>query len=254
MKRLIIALSAILAMMTGFAYADGAKLARDGGEVVISDKDKQEYIRNAQEKLKATFIRMNVTDFGESPIPGIYEVVTGNRVIYFHPEKEMLIFGEIYTKNGKSLTQARLQQEQKRRVAKLDLSDALVIGNGPKNIIEFSDPECPYCQKFHAYAKKSEDKITRYIIFTPIRQLHPNAHKKAVHVLCSENKEQALDDVFSNRLNYGQLTTCREGEELLARHEQVSSQFGVSATPTLVLGDSVVTGFNQARIAQFINQ
>lgn len=207
-----------------------------------------------QDIVSTTFSVIKANEFTQSPIPGIYELVTNGKVIYFQPEKEIMIFGEMYSKEGVSLTQERLREVDAVRIGGLDLKDALVIGSGPKKIIEFTDPECGYCKNFHAYSKTVEPSVTRYIFFTPMAKLHPEGHKKAIHILCSENKEIALNDVYGNRIDDSDLLHCDSGQVMLNRHQQISEQFGVQGTPTFVLENTVITGFNQAQIAQFIYQ
>jgi len=46
--------------------------------------------------------------------------------------------------------------------ADLDLSKALVIGNGPKTVIEFTDPDCPFCRKAASYFANRTD-VTKYV-------------------------------------------------------------------------------------------
>ncbi len=216
--------------------------------------DQKMTLDDAQKKMQATFSKLSVTDFRESEIPGLYAMIAGNRVVYYQPEKEVLIFGEVYSKDGRSLTQEYLQSQQAKKVASLPLKDALVIGNGPKKIIEFTDPDCPYCQRLHAYLKNHEKEVTRYIFFSPLRQLHPDSPQKVVHILCAKDKQAAFDAVYSGKVAPTELKQCDDGTKQLQAHETVSSQFGVSGTPMLVVEGSVITGFQEARLAQYLNQ
>lgn len=225
------------------------------GLTATANADDNAKIKAAQEKLQATFSNLTISDFSPSVIPGMYEVVGSGKVIYFYPEKELIVFGEIYDKEGHSLTQEKLQQVAMKNIEKVPLASALKIGNGPKKVIEFTDPDCPYCQRFHAYSKKVAKDITRYVFFSPIEAIHPNAGQKAVHVLCSPDPEAALDELFSGNkpVPAELLRNCPEGRAKLKVHTTVSTQFGVNGTPTLVIDNSVVTGFQQERIAQLIS-
>jgi len=210
-------------------------------------------IDEAQKRLQTTYSRLTFTDFREGPIPGLFEIVAGNRVIYYQPQMEILIFGELFSKDGRSLTQEYLTSQQEKKIATIPLDQALVIGNGPKKIIEFTDPDCPYCQRLHAFLKDHAKEVTRYVFFSPIRGLHPDSPQKVVHILCSKDKAASMDAVYSGKVAPTELTKCEEGEKLEAKQEAISTQFGVGGTPMLVLDNSVVTGFQEARIAQFIN-
>ena len=76
-------LCTMLALTSGIAFAD----------------DQEQYVKDAQEKLKATFQNLTVNDFKPSPVEGLFEINIGGRVVYFHPEAEVLIFGEIFSKH-----------------------------------------------------------------------------------------------------------------------------------------------------------
>lgn len=205
---------------------------------------------DAQAKLQASFGNLRVTDFRESPIEGIYQLTTGTRVIYYHPAQEFLIFGEIYNKDGRSLTRDYLDAHSRERIAELPLEQAIRIGTGRHRVIEFTDPDCPYCRKLDAFL--DEQDVTRYLFFAPQTARHPDARRKAIHVLCSEAPDAALSDLYGDTTAPHALVDCARGTERLQRHEKVSAAFGVSATPTLVLKNSVITGFVPGRIAQLL--
>jgi len=216
-----------------------------------SAETEKDVVNNMKDRFQATFTEMKVIDFRESEIPGVYEIANTDQIIYYYPEKELLFFGQMFNKDGTSLTEERLAQLKSNKLDGLNLDDAIVIGNGSKEIVEFTDPDCPYCRKFHEYAKDKD--LKRYVFFTPLDQLHPSAHKKAVHVLCSDNKEKAYEDIYENKVGFEAMNDCEKGRDLLKVHRQVSSEFGVQGTPTLAWEGSVVTGFNKERVAQYVN-
>lgn len=218
-----------------------------------SAEAKAQFIHDAQEKLQQTFSQLKILGFSESPIAGIYEIMMPGKIMYYYPDKELLIFGEIYTKEGKSLTKEKIASLQAGKIKELPLEEAIVIGSGDKTIIEFTDPDCPYCKKFNSYIE-GKDNVKRLVFFTPLDQLHPESHLKAIHVLCSEDKAKALNDIFTSKVPRGELLSCEAGKKKLARHKEISGQFGVQATPTLAWEGSVHTGFQQAQLAQYVNQ
>ena len=65
---------------------------------------------NNSDKIKANLIKTfpnlkNIGDIRESPLKGLYEVSAGDQVFYFSPDG-FLMFGEIWSKEGKNLTAA----------------------------------------------------------------------------------------------------------------------------------------------------
>ena len=59
----------------------------------------------ALKSLQQSFTNSKIQDFRKAPIEGLYEVtLDGAQVIYFAPEDDVLIFGEIYSRDGRSLT------------------------------------------------------------------------------------------------------------------------------------------------------
>lgn len=220
-------------------------------------------IMQAKNKLKNILVKDKFTNFEKSPVKGLYQAQITEKVIYFSPEQELIIFGEVLTKNGVSLTRRALDQWQSEKLAKLDLSSALIVGNGPVEIIEFTDPDCPFCQRFsnwieeveHNYQLKNNKSLfTRKVILTPIASLHPDAHKEAEHVLCSEQSKQsqALTDVLNNKVDQANLLNCESGKDQLAKHDALAQQYGVTGTPLLIVAGSVVNGFDKLRLEKII--
>ena len=176
-----------------------------------------------------------------------------------------MFLGEVYTNNGVSLSAQTRKRWQSERVANLDLSAALVIGTGVLEMIKFTDTDCTFCLRFNQWIstinnaykdKHNKDLVTRKIVLTPIDQLHPNAHKEAVHILCQspENYEVALRQTLESKLSFAEMDACQQGKALLKKHRKIAKQLGVSATPTLVINGQVIQGFNQQKLAAVIKQ
>lgn len=225
-------------------------------------KDIQNLIKK---QFKATFKQTTFTNFEPAPINFWYQAEINNQVVYFSPTQALIFLGEVYNNNGISLSAQARKKWQSRRVANLDVSAALVIGTGPIEIIEFTDTDCPFCQRFNqwisainnAYKNKhNQDLFTRKIVLTPIDQLHPNAHKEAVHILCQspENYETALRQTLEAKISFAEMDTCQKGKALLKKHREIAKQLGVSATPTLVINGQIIQGFNQKKLEAVIKQ
>lgn len=224
-----------------------------GVHIVAQGDETAERTVNALEKLRSNFIDLPVTDFGPGPIAGLYEFLSDGSVLYYNAGQNLLFVGDIYSSDGRSLTAARLAALQSASIESLPLELALKIGDGKKRIVEFTDPECPYCQAYHKYVRGREGELARYIFFYPLSDIHPRAIAAAVHILCAEDKQKAFIDVYERKINFTDLTECAEGKDMLARHVAIGNRAGVRSTPTLMLGDGkLVAGFDQAGIAEFL--
>ena len=122
-----------------------------------------------------------------------------DKLIYYHPEKELLILGEIWTKDGRSLTAVRRAELAADLFDEIPTEHGLVIGpeNGTE-IVEFTDPDCPYCRRYNAFAQEPGQIPIRRVVFFDTRA-HPNAKTKAVHILCSSDQQQAFLDVYAGK-------------------------------------------------------
>ena len=104
----------------------------------------------------------------------------------------------------------------------IDLSKALVIGNGPQKVIEFTDPDCPFCRKAAAYFHNRRD-ITRYVFFNPLA-MHPNARKKVQYILSSPEKTRLYHEVMSgliDRMDAQNLPVTASGVKLQEEQQAI---------------------------------
>lgn len=218
-------------------------------------EEPERVLKEAEGKLKETFKNMPIDSFKESVIPGLYEVVTGTQVIYFSP-KGYLFFGEIWdAENGKSITAERRQEIESKKVKTIPADKAIRIGKGPKKVIEFSDPDCPYCRRASEFFDKRDD-VTRYVFFVPLRQLHPNAEKKAKFILCSKDTEKTYKEVYSGKYDKEDVVIPKDCEEtsskMLKEMEAIAASVGVTGTPLFYIEGQKVMGANIPEIEKIL--
>ena len=206
-----------------------------------------------KENLMKSFPNLRVDDFREAPLKGLYEITAGEQVFYFSPEG-YLFFGEIWTKGGKNLTVEQREKITAERIKNLPLDKALKIGAGPKKIIEFTDPDCPYCRKVDTFLAKRTD-VTRYIYFVPLRTIHPDAEKKARYILAHANREQAFHEVFTGTLDGKPVPVAAGVQQThLAEMEKIAARLGVRGTPALWIEGAPVNGADLQRISGLLDQ
>ena len=137
----------------------------------------------------------------------------------------------------------------------IDLSKALVVGNGPKKVIEFTDPDCPYCRKAAAYFAKRTD-VTSYIFFTPLAK-HPQAKRKAQFILSHRNQTQAYHEVMSGRHDNtasDKLPITDNGIKRLEQQQAIAKASRIEATPTFMLFGRIVEGFDLMMIEELLGK
>lgn len=135
--------------------------------------------------------------------------------------------------------------------------------NAPVTLIEYSDPDCPFCQRFHPIMKKllaSYNGKVRWVYRHFPLSIHPNAQEKAQASECADELGGAdtfwkfTDQLLENNpdvtelsgiaetlgLNKQAFTTCVKSgkyKKLVSEHMDGGTLAGVSGTPqTFVLG------------------
>jgi thiol:disulfide interchange protein DsbC len=202
-----------------------------------------------QSKLKNS----HITKVNESILPGIYEVQSGVNVFYYHLEKELIIFGEIYSVDGKNLTSSSKQTAQISSLS--DISDNIAITLGDSNavnhIVEFTNPDCGYCRKFHKFIHDVEEPIKRSIIFTVGNNL--KAQAKAEHLICSTDPQ--IFETDYNRIMNGEtfeFKTCEGAKDKLAAHQTIARNMRVEGTPVLFVNNVRVDGANLNKVRNLL--
>lgn len=188
-------------------------------------------------------------EVGQSNIKGLVEIYVQGKLMYFDIESQLLFIGEIYDKNGVSLTKATLKQKSLEKLATLPkVHIVLNGGKGFRKVVEFTDPDCPYCRKANQFFSEMNNAVERHIYFDT--RIHPSAKNKVIHILCAKDKEKAFHAAYTNQLT--KYDYCEEGAALAEQHQQASIEMAVSGTPTFYVGDNLIRGFDRQKLADFL--
>lgn len=216
------------------------------------EPDLSELVRSAEAQLHQSFANLQFEDFAPSPVHGpLFQASAGGRILYYAPESDHLLFATIYDKNGVNLTSLSQDAAARARLKDLDQSQALLIGpQGAPLVIEFTDPDCPYCRALDRFwaAKAAEGKPVRRQIYF-VSGIHPEAASKAEHILCAKDREAAFRATYAGEPPKP-LIRCADGAAQVQAHAQAVKSMGISGTPTLILDGQIISGFSQAWLAR----
>ena len=170
--------------------------------------------------------------------------------------------------------QAKAPQTQEGRASrvKLNLEGFAMLGSkeAPLTIVEFTDYQCPFCQRFHATSfgdlKKNyidTGKVRFYSRDLPL-DFHPNAMRAAEAARCASDQGQfwklrdvmvanpdkldmnsLLADAADLKMNLDTFRACMESEKYknaVQTDVMEAVKIGANGTPTFVIGKSTSGG------------
>jgi thiol:disulfide interchange protein DsbC len=214
-----------------------------------------------EKKLKESFPDVTFDSVKESPVKGIYEVTEGRRILYFAPKERIIISGQMFDKTKKNITADRIQEISIRFDEKLALKakdllleKAVKTGNGKHIVIEFTDPDCPFCRNAARFFETRTD-VTKYTFFIPM-PMHPDAPNKVRYILCQNDRAKALEEVMQGKIDSQKYEICTNAEvnNLINLHKSEGAKMEVSATPFFIIDGTVVNGADIPKIEKILNK
>jgi len=207
-----------------------------------------------EENFKKLFPNIPVDSIGPTEIKGIYEIVSQNQIGYFAPEPGYLILGEMIDRNGTNVTAKRRNETIAAKSKDLPLNKALKIGSGKNTILEFTDPDCPYCRKASSFLSQKTD-VTRYVFFLPL-PMHKDAENKVKYIFCSNDKAKAYEEAMQGKLDNQKYEICKKQEvdDLVSIHKEASKKMGVNSTPFFIVNGKPISGANTPEIDKALQQ
>ncbi len=189
--------------------------------------------------------RMPIESIANTPIPGVFEVTAGGRVLYAASSDELLMVGSLYdVERGVNVGEEK-QNEVASRKAEEELGplsvDDMVVFKGEetkRHITVFTDVECGYCRRLHQEVPILNEAGVeiRYMLYPVISERsYPNAES----VWCADDRQTAM-----TQAKQGKPIEHRECANPIEQHMQIASKLGVRGTPFLVLDDyTVIPGY-----------
>ena len=167
--------------------------------------------------------------------------------VYIDFSKAYLVAGSIILISDKqNVTMTRQAKLNKIDTSRIPLEDALLLGSpeAKTKVIVFTDPQCPYCKKFHEEMKivvERDPSIAFLIKLYPLK-MHPNAYDISKSIVC-ENSLELLEESFADRPVPPPACETTVVDETLA----LVKELNIQSTPTMVLPDGMVLpGFKKA--------
>jgi len=170
------------------------------------------------------------------PYAGLYEVAVrrgDDTAIYYSDAlgQVMIIGNLIETRTDRNLTEERIRRLSAIDWNKLPFQWAITMrrSDGRRQIAIFSDPNCPFCQKFEKDLAGVDD-VTIHIF--PWAVIKPESVHQAKSVWCSTDRAKAWNDLMFKRVEPSAPTDCENPiEELVA----LGKRLGARRTPTWFL-------------------
>jgi thiol:disulfide interchange protein DsbC len=176
-----------------------------------------------------------VDQVNKSPMPGLYEVVTGDHIFYTDETAQYLIDGQMFDLKARSnITEARARKLFAIDFDKLPLELAVkkVKGDGSRKMAYFTDPNCGYCKKLESELQNVSD-VTLYLFLYPI---FDGSAEKVQGVWCSKDKIKAWDDLMLK----GVQPKTGKCDVPTARVMELGRKLKVNGTPALIFANGVI--------------
>lgn len=186
--------------------------------------------------LRARIPEAQIISVQKLPYAGLYEVAVrrGNDTAIYYSDAlgQVMIVGNIVElRTDRNLTEERLRTLTAIDWKQLPFNWAVTTrrGNGRRQIAIFSDPNCPFCQKFEKDLAAVEN-ITIHIFMWPV--IREESVRQTKSVWCSKDRAKAWNDLMLKRVEPMAPTDCDNPiDELVA----LGKRLGARSTPTWFL-------------------
>jgi thiol:disulfide interchange protein DsbC len=179
---------------------------------------------------------LRVGQIRKSPMAGLYEINTGQELLYTNDAGTLIFAGRIVdTKSREDLTAQRWNDLNAIDFSALPLDLAIksVKGDGSRKLAVFADPLCPYCRQLEQ-EMQGLNNVTVFTFLFPLESIHPGATAKAVQILCSKDRDAAWSKWM---LQKAEPAGARCDGAPVAKLQALGDKLKIDSTPTLFTAD-----------------
>jgi len=213
-------------------------------------------LEDIEAKISERLPGIGITSLGETPVDGLYELVSDGQIYYVNESADYLIDGSIIRLSDRiNLTDSRLGGIHMSQIADIGEENMLVYTpetESPRSITVFTDISCGYCRRLHAEMDTllEEGISVRYLLF-PRAGLGSQGHKDLESVWCADDPQAAMTNAKAG----GQIEplTC---DNPIEQHVALAERLGLRGTP-LIYTDSgeKIPGYREAgALASMVNE
>jgi thiol:disulfide interchange protein DsbC len=189
-----------------------------------------------------------------SAVPEIYEVFTGDTVVYSDKSADHVFVGQLVdTKTRRDLAAERLDIHSSIDFDSLPFDRAIKVvkGDGRRKLAVFADPDCPFCQQLEQQMA-ALDNLTVYTFLFPLADVHPDATSKAKAIWCAPDRSQAWEQWMLKKTAVPP-SACTS--DPVAELGALGKRLHISTTPTFFLanGRRVRGAMDAAQLAKLLD-
>jgi thiol:disulfide interchange protein DsbC len=186
--------------------------------------------------LRERIPELRVGQIHKSPMAGLYEINTGQELLYTNDAATLIFAGRIVdTKSRSDLTAQRWNDLNAIDFSALPLDLAIksVRGDGSRKLAVFADPLCPYCRQLEQ-EMQGLNNVTVFTFLYPLETIHPGATAKAVQIWCSKDREAAWSKWMLEKV---EPASGHCDSSPVAKLQALGDKLRIDSTPTLFGAD-----------------
>jgi thiol:disulfide interchange protein DsbC len=189
-----------------------------------------------RESVAQRFPDIRVESISRSPIPGLYELYYGGRIVYVDDKVNYVLQGPLLDAQGRwNLTAERLGKFAAIPFDQLSFDSAIKIvkGTGRRKLALFADPASAAVRVLEEEFTKV-DNTTLYVFLVPFEHRNPGGSDKVRGIWCASDRAGAWHEVVAKGLTPPAPATCSVP---MAETLKVATKHHVDVLPTLVFAD-----------------
>lgn len=185
--------------------------------------------------LQKRFPTIRISAVQPSPVPGLFQVIAGDQVVYTDATGDHMIVGRMMdTQTRQDMSAQALDAFYTIDFKSLPFSQAIRIvkGNGEHKVALFADPDCPFCRQLEQ-SMRPITNVTVYLFLLPLEQVHPHAMADATAIWCAPDRASAWTNWMLNRTPIPTGGSCANSP--IASISALANSLHVHSTPTIFL-------------------